>query len=62
MMSEEIVNELTRAVGRIEGKLDSLLTHGDRISNLEKWRAWTAGIAVAVSLLLTTAWNVFHGK
>lgn len=63
MMSEDTLNELTRAVGRIEGKLDAFLTHETRISNLEKWRSWTAGIALALSLKMVgpTVWRFISG-
>lgn len=65
MMSQDQIVELTRAVGRIEGKLDGVLEEREslrtRLGSLERWRAWTTGVTVAALLLLNTAWKLFHG-
>lgn len=67
-----MADEVQRALGRIEGKLDSVLTdraedqkrlnnHSNRIKSLELWRSWTIGACAAVGAL----WAIFstlHGK
>lgn len=61
------INELTRALGRIEGKVDALderlalqheergiilMRHEERLSSLEKYKSYALGIAAAVSAIV----------
>ena len=73
MMSQDQINELTRAVGRIEGKLDAALQSADssearqvrlgaRVAKLEEWRSYTLGAVAALLLMLGALWKVVaHG-
>lgn len=56
--------ELQRSMGRVEGKMDTLtekidealsagLKRTGRIEALERWRAWTVGISVGMSLVMS---------
>lgn len=58
-----MTQELNRALGRVEGKLDSLIdlvkaqgvrtdAHDKRLSSLERWRTWSAGVGATVAGLL----------
>jgi hypothetical protein len=49
-------DELQRAVGRIEGKLDEVLGLTKRVQSLEQWRAYLTGAWVVVSLFLANLW------
>jgi hypothetical protein len=49
-------DELQRAVGRIEGKLDELVGLTARVSSLERWRAYLAGATAVVSFFLMNLW------
>lgn len=73
VMSDDL-NELQRAVGRIEGKLDEALKNatgsearqnrlGARVSKLEQWRSWTLGATAMLFLLLGALWRIagVHG-
>lgn len=58
-------DEVQRALGRIEGKLDKLDTvlavqrgHERRISSLERWKAWTYGVATTVGIFIGLMWKV----
>lgn len=64
-MSENI----ERALGRIEGKLDLLIPAieaqerrigqvSSRVSKLEKHQKWTAGFAAALALVAGKAWTL----
>lgn len=68
-MSEDTEAEVQRTLGRIEGTLSGLdekITRmstavdalGPRVSSLEKWRAWTAGVAAAIGALI--GWSSKH--
>lgn len=50
-------NELYRAVGRIESKVDLLLERQEGqqrdINSLKIWRAWITGIAAGISALVS---------
>jgi len=37
------LNEILRAVGRIEGRLDEYHKLNDRVSSLERWQSWLKG-------------------
>ena len=66
-MSEQSDLVLHRSFGRLEGKVDALLTmlkeqsHETRISSLEKWRtrstAWLAGASAAVAFIGVLVWK-----
>lgn len=44
------IREVYELLGRVEDKIDEQLAKQDqRISALERWRAYVAGIAVAIS-------------
>lgn len=44
------IREVYELLGRVEDKIDAQLAHHDlRLGSLERWRAYLAGIAVAVS-------------
>lgn len=51
------LNELHRAVGRIESKVDLLLEHQgkqqEEIDSLKTWRTWVAGIAAGISAVIS---------
>jgi hypothetical protein len=70
-------DELSRAIGNIEGKLDSVLeqlkrkderldNHANRLAKLERWQAWTLGAGAAAGAALAAVWAVFtqlfHGR
>ena len=67
------VNTLFRALGRIEGKLDTVLDpetghvsrlndHEKRIETSEKFRAWLMGGAAGVSAVVTGAFHFLGMK
>ena len=74
MMSQDQINELTRAVGRIEGKLDAALQSADssearqvrlgaRVAKLEEWRSYTLGGFAVFSIVVGALWTlVLHGR
>jgi hypothetical protein len=49
-------DELQRAVGRIEGKLDDLVGLTTRVSSLERWRAFLAGAWLVTSYVIGILW------
>jgi len=65
-------NEILIALGRLEGKVDALMTrqavhdevlerHDSRIRNLELSKSWMLGAAAAVSVIVSVvinAWSV----
>lgn len=65
-------NEILIALGRLEGKMDSLITrqavhdktlerHDTRIRNLELSRSWMLGAAAVISVVVSSTinwWNV----
>ena len=55
--------ELILALGRVEGKLDSVLLavddHGKRLTILERWQAKVLGMAAVVGSLASLAWQYF---
>jgi hypothetical protein len=66
-------DDLLLALGRLEGKVDSILTTmrvhheeikslDDRVKLLEQGRAWVLGLAAAVSVLVTIGIELFHKK
>lgn len=70
-------DELSRAIGNIEGKLDTVLeqlrtkddrlnNHGERIGKLERWQSWTLGAGAAVGAAIAVLWSVItqviHGR
>ena len=58
MMSQDQINELTRAVGRIERKLDDIAGLSSRVSSLERWRAFLAGAWLVSSVVMGALWAV----
>lgn len=56
-MNTTTESEVLRALGRLEGKVDILLDqrkdHDVRLGKLERWRAYTVGIASTVAGLIT---------
>lgn len=69
MSEQAAIMELQRALGRVEGKVDSLLVrlevtlaetdkHEERIAYLERWRSLLLGMAVASGALFGTAWKL----
>jgi hypothetical protein len=61
-MSTETINELQRALGRVEGKLDDFLNtmndHDSRIGRLERWKAYILGAAAASGVFLGAVWKI----
>lgn len=70
-------DEIFRALGRIEGKLDAQLereqaqnarldSHSARLGKIERWQAWTLGAGAAAGAALAAIWAVFtqvlHGR
>lgn len=51
--------ELNRAVGRIEGKVDTALALEPRVSSLEKSKAWVIGAGATCGLLMPVAAYAF---
>lgn len=58
-MSPDQVNEIERALGRIEGKLDGYETRflgveslHARVDSLEGWRKWLLGVQAAVAAMI----------
>ena len=39
----ETMDEILRAVGRIEGQLEEIRSLSERVSSLEIWQAWLKG-------------------
>lgn len=65
-------NETMLMLGRLEGKLDALISqvgtvnnrleaHEGRISDLERWRAYLVGIGAAVGVIVTHAVQYLRG-
>lgn len=68
-----MADEVQRALGRIEAKLDSftdiqkdhkqrLDNHGNRLGSLERWRAWTLGAGAVAGIVISVLWQLLHGK
>jgi hypothetical protein len=69
-------DEVQRALGRIEGKLDSVLekqeshsdrldNHGNRLGKLERWQSYTLGAGAAAGVLVGALWTILsaiHGR
>ncbi len=66
-------DDLLLAIGRLEGKVDSILATmrvhheeikslDDRVKLLEQGRAWALGGAAAISLLITLGLEFFNKK
>ena len=55
--------ELAQAVGRMEGKIDLLLSagHEKRISSLERSRAWVIGAASVISVAIGALFHMMKG-
>ena len=69
MMNEEIL----LALGRLEGKVDSLITtqavhneelgrHDKRLRHLEKSKSWVLGAAAAIGAVASIIVNMIGGK
>ncbi len=65
-------NETMLMLGRLEGKLDALISqvgtvnnrleaHEDRISALEQWRAYLVGIGAAIGVIVSHAIQYIRG-
>lgn len=65
--------ELIFTLGRVEGKIDSVLqsqariedrldSHERRIGSLERWQSKVLGLAGGVSVLASAAWEYFTGR
>lgn len=72
-MATPLDNEILIALGRLEGKMDSLITrqaihdeelgrHDKRIRQLEQSKSWVLGAAAAMAGLVSLLINFFGGK
>tara|TARA_R110000824_G_scaffold157291_1_gene330713 strand:+ start:244 stop:453 length:210 start_codon:yes stop_codon:yes gene_type:complete len=66
-------NEILIALGRLEGKVDALMTrqavhdevlerHDSRIRNLELSKSWMLGAAAAVSVIVSVVINAWSAN
>jgi hypothetical protein len=46
----EILNEMLRSLGRIEGQVQHIPKLADRISQLERWQYWLKGACAALAI------------
>jgi hypothetical protein len=51
------LNEILRALGRIEGQLNEILKLNERVSKLEVWQSWLKGAWAAVTAGCYLAWR-----
>ena len=72
-MDNQIDKEILLALGRLEGKVDALITrqtihdeeldrHDLRIRELEKSRSWMFGVAAAIGAAVSVALNFIVNK
>ncbi len=71
-MKEEIEQTLLLHLGRVEGKLDAILAHhdrmtdrlddhGKRLNKLEMYRAWQLGASAIIATVVTWFIGFFKG-
>ena len=58
MSDQEILLEMQRALGRIEGTLSTLVDLPNRVRALEGWRKWILGIQAAVGAVIIVAFRI----
>ena len=51
------LNEILRALGRIEGQLIEIRKLNERVSQLEVWQSWLKGAWAVVAALCYLAWR-----
>jgi len=51
------LNEILRALGRIEGQLNEIRKLNERVSKLEVWQSWLKGAWAAVTAGCYLAWR-----
>jgi hypothetical protein len=54
---DDRLERITRAVGRIEGKLDSWGDLPKRIEKLESWKSWLSGAWAVVAAICMYLWD-----
>jgi hypothetical protein len=54
------IDEIYRAVGRIEGRLEEICKLPERVSKLEIWQSWLKGVwAVLAAAIASLGWEVY---
>jgi hypothetical protein len=53
----DILNEILRSLGRIEGQMDELRKLSERVSYLEIWQAWLKGGWAALAAAYAYVWG-----
>lgn len=51
------LNEILRALGRIEGRLIEIRKLNERVSQLEVWQSWLKGVWAVVTAWCYLAWR-----